>query len=375
METQSRSARTTGRIGREMKRTAKTNSKGGGGFGDRWIPPKSGELLTPVILFPGQYSMEVQKDDKGGTERIIRPYSIIHEHYSKKANKFIRCTAGLAFNQSDDGDDWTIVPGTKNCVGCHEYFENGGKQSGISLRKVHIFNGILLAHFHWIEKKSAKGTKYKEAVQCTGKRCKLCSNGVERSFGRRIYWPLGPSFVEHLSDFDTITLAKECKCGGTIDTIAFECPACQEPFRDFEDEPVETEKEMEELRSGLFHCHSEECDYYGFMDEVPDCDSCNRADPLKLWDVVVEVYRSGEGPTSKLAFSRHKYYSPDKKKKVASLMKPIDVDQVYPLINLNAQAKRLGKDNPFGSSGSNNSDNGESEATESVPGSTAWDNM
>lgn len=370
METNSSSR--TGRIGREMKRTAKNpNRGGGGGYGDRWKPPESGKQLTPMILFPGQYSMRARKES-GEMEQIVRPYAVLHEHYSKPGKAYARCVAGLALQDHGDGN-WVITPGEKNCVGCHEYQK--GKESGVSLRKIHIFNGVLLANFHWIEKTSKRGTKYKEAAQCAGRRCKMCDQGVERSFGRRIYWPLGPSFVEQLGDFDAITLARECQCGGTIEPIAFECPDCKTPFRDLEDDPVRSEEELEELRDNVYGCS--ECSHRGLMDEVPECSDCREARSVKLWDVVMEVYRSGTGPTSSLQFSRHKFYPPERRAAISDLMKPIDVESVYPILNLNAQAKRLGKSNPFDSAGPGAGGNGtsEPEVDEPVPGSSAWDNL
>lgn len=364
-----------GRVGNHLKHTAKQPQRGGGGggFGDRWTPPESGQALVPILLFPGTYSMAV-KLPEGGAEKVKLPYAIVVEHYSKKSNSFARCIAGLKYEQ-DAEEDLIIVPGDKPCVGCYEYAK--GKQTGVSQRKLHVFNGILLADFHWVEQTSRRGTKYKEPVQCTGKRCKLCKQGSEKSFGRRVFWPLGPSFVDMLGDFDMITLARECKCGGTIEPIAFECPECKMPFRDLEDDPVHNEEELMQLRMGIFNCQTDGCGYRGFMDEVPECSDCRTAQPLKLWDVAMEVYRSGEGAQSSLQISRYKYYSPEKRAAIAELMKPIDPNNVYPILNLDAQAKRLGKDNPFNgtSNGAGSDEDRPYAQEEEVHGSAAWDNL
>lgn len=371
MET--RSSNGGGRVGSHLKRTSKSPRRGGGsGFGDRWTPPESGQAITPIILFPGAYSINIAHDG-GEIEKVRLPYSIVVEHYSKKSNKFARCIAGMKYEEDAEGD-LIIVPGDGDCVGCLEY--SRGKQSGVSSRKLHVFNGVLLANFHWVEKTSQRGTKYKEAVQCTGRRCKLCDQGIEKTFGRRVYWPLGPSFVDMLGDFDTITLARECRCGGTIEPIGFECPACRMPYRDLERDPIDNEEQLHQLRIGTFSCKTEGCGYRGFMDEVPECSDCSTATPLKLWDVVIEVYRSGEGPTSALQISRYKYYSPEKRAAISDLMKPINPNDVYPILNLDSQAKRLGKDNSFSGSGrSSNNEDDEPVVREAVHGSEAWDNV
>lgn len=324
-----------------MRRTVKnkkTGGMGGGSFSDRYAPQKGAAgRITPIVLFKAQYAIPVTLEDGKGNRKLELPYGIVLRHYHKPSNKFCRCSAGLADVRNSDGDV-VVGEGKKPCLGCNE--SSKGKETGMAwAKKLHVFNGILMADFHLVDsdrKNDRTGEYYKDPIQCEGRACKYCDQKIEKRFGRRVYWPVGPSFTEQLTDFVDYTLATNCKCGGTITVPAYECPECGECFRDLESEPANDE-ELEELRLEMHKCGS--CGATRYMQAVHECDSCNKAQPLKLWDVQMELYRSGEGTTTSLQVRRFKAVTPDEWKKIEPIMNQVDLDKVFPNLGIKEQAK------------------------------------
>jgi hypothetical protein len=88
------------------------------------------------------------------------------------------------------------------------------------------------------------------------------------------------------------------------------------------------------------------------MVELPKCDTCKKPTPLSLWDVELEVYKSGEGTQSVVMLAGFEPLSVKRKAQLKDLMaKPYDWDKVYKPLKLEEQAKIHGVQNPFGSGG------------------------
>lgn len=326
------------RMMRNTVRNKKTGGTGGGSFSDRYTPQKGATgRITPIILFKANYVTPIALEDGNGSRKFEAPYGIVLRHYHKPSNRFCRCTAGIADVRDSDGNVVMDI-GNKPCLGCYE--ARRGKEYGMAwAKKLHVFNAVLLADFHLVDsdrKNDRTGAFYKDPVQCEGKGCKFCDKGIEKRFGRRVYWPIGPNFTEQLTDFVDFTLATSCKCGGTITNPAYECPKCGECFRDLESEPASTE-ELEELRLDMHKCKS--CGFEGYMQPVNECDECDKAQPLKLWDVKMELYRSGEGTTTSLQVRRHKPITEEELEKIKGLMVPVDINKVFPILAIKEQSK------------------------------------
>lgn len=326
---------------RQMRSTIKNPkfaSKGGGSFNDRYTPQNgaAGKII-PIVFFKGEYSMPVTLEDGKGSRKLKRPYGIVLRHYHRSSNRYGRCSAGLADVRDRDGNV-VLGAGKKPCLACHE--SSKGKDSGMQwANKLHVFNAVLLADFHMVasdRKNDKTGEFYKDPVQCEGRACKYCRDGVEKRFGRRVYWALGQSYSAQLMDFVDYTLALNCKCGGTITTPAYECPKCKACFHDLEANPL-SEEDLEELRLDPHKCKA--CGYEGLMDAVYECDSCKTAKPLSLWDVALELYVSGEGKTTSIQVRRFKILQAEDWKKIEPVMTQVDLDRVFPNLSLTEQSK------------------------------------
>lgn len=323
---------------RNTVKNKKYSGGGGGSFSDRFTPQKGATgKITPIVLFKANYVTPVAMEDGQGSRKFEAPYGIILRHYHKPSNKFGRCSAGLADVRESDGSVIMDV-GKKPCLACFE--ASKGKETGMAwAKKLHVFNAIVMGNFHLVDsdrKNERTGNYYKDPQPCEGRACKYCDKGIEKQFGRRVYWPIGPSFTEQLTDWVDFTLAANCKCGGTISTPAYECPKCGECFRDLEQAPASNE-EMEELRLEMHKCKA--CGFTGFMQAVHECDQCSKPQPLKLWDVKMELYRSGDGATTSLQVRRFTTVTDDEWKKIDPLMKPVDLNKVFPLLSIKDQAK------------------------------------
>jgi hypothetical protein len=372
--------RTANDVTRMMRRTVKnkkTGGTGGGGsFSDRYTPQKGAAgKITPIALFRAEYAIPVTLEDGQGSRKLELPYGIVLRHYHKPSNRFCRCSAGLVDVRNSDGDV-VVGEGKKPCLGCNESAK--GKETGMAWsKKLHVFNGILMADFHLVNsnrKNDRTGEYYKDPVQCEGRICKYCDLGTEKKFGRRVFWPVGKSFTEQLSDFVDFNLATNCNCGGVITIPAYECPNCGVCFRDLEAEPADKE-ELEELCLEMHKCRS--CGETNYMDAVHECDACNKAQPLKLWDVKMELFRSGEGTATSLQFRRFKAVTPDEWKKVAPIMNQIDLDKVFPHVSIKEQANIYKlkippelRDYVVDEESNRGKDNGEGSPRS---GSSAWD--
>lgn len=105
----------------------------------------------------------------------------------------------------------------------------------------------VLETFHVVKTKRKKNDKEYEDTKyelCTADpsnpqaRCEHCDNGVETTFGRRVYFKVWPrqrtELITSLEKYGTMCSA----CGeGQVATTAYLCPNCEEPFITAEDEP------------------------------------------------------------------------------------------------------------------------------------------
>ena len=334
-----------------MKGSARNRRRGGGGrFGDRWVPPKAGEPLVPIALFRGKYRVEMTDVENDAPITQEMPYGIVCQHYSKPANKFLTCTAGLGL-YLDNGEE-IIDTGDGACVAC-VYADENGKDGGVSYaRKLHVVNGVLLGDFHTVEseKINPKTKKpYTNTVPCKGRRCPHCRSNKPKHFGRRVYWAIGTSFVEQLADFDLVDLATQCECGGVLEPVGFTCPHCRDIYVDLESEEC-TDEEIQDYREKTVECGN--CQEIDYASESQACSECAEPKSLSMWNVSVEVYRSGEGVNTSLQFKNPKLLSAEMKEEIKDLMDPVDLLQVYPKISHEEQAKLFNIPNPFNKRGS-----------------------
>lgn len=316
--------------------------KGGGGFSDRFTPPKGEEDPASIVLFPGDYKIELKTPKRGDTVTMEREYYVVYEHFYATKMRGVTCSAGLALEK--DGDNYLVVPGNDDCVPCFHIEEN---DAGISRRRLCVFNGVLLGYFHLVDsdRTDNDGKPYKEWKPCRGKRCKHCNNGIEKTYGRRVYWPLGSRFVDQLLAHEAKVLSKHCKCGGELEPIGFQCADCGEILLDLDEDPLDHE-EIAAYRSKPAKCPN--CGLRDIPEEVPECDSCNKPTPLTMWDVSMDVIRSGEGTDTNLMVTGWKPLDDKLLKRIEERMKPFDfAGRIYKKPEPAFQAKLLSLPNPF----------------------------
>lgn len=335
-------------VANSMRKTTHRKRGGGGGFGDRWFPPKTSEGDRPVgiVLFPGDYKIPVALGKKGEMDEMELQYYLTFEHYYAAKKRGATCSAGLRV--LPDGDDFEITFGDNDCPACYHIEDGAG---GINRRLMHVFNAVLLGHFHLVDSDRAddEGKPYKDWVNCEGKRCKYCSSGSDRIYGRRVYWPMGSRFVNTLMTQTQTVLSSHCKCGGEIEPIGFQCPECSEVFRDLEEDPADDE-ELKVLRTKKVRCPN--CKVVDIPEEVPECDSCKKATPLTMWDVQYKLARQGEGTDTTLMISEWKPLTDKLLAKIERHMKPYDfAGHLYKPPTPAHQASRLGVPNPFSEKG------------------------
>lgn len=341
-------------LGRQLAKTSKSAPGGGGGgfFGDRLVLPCVDEDPLEILIFPGEYETIIQAPNKKLIKEVY-DYALIYEHFHAGKRTGTTCSAGLQLMKDRDGD-WVVTTGKKPCVPCY-HIGDGAK--GISRRKLHVFNVIVLDHFHQVdsEKTDKENKPYKEWVSCEGRRCKYCKKDVKRVFGRHMYWPIGSGYIGNLLGYEANIFAKHCACGGKLEPVAFQCSneECEDIVRDLEDEPA-SKKELADLRTSSFRCP--ECGEMDLLQEIPECDSCNKPTPIGLYDVVMQVSSSmttkdkkrKDFVKSNLLIPQWRRATDKDRRKVEELMKPFDFyGRMYKPASLEDQASKLDVVNPY----------------------------
>jgi hypothetical protein len=330
----------------DARRTARVNQRGGGGgFSDRFDPPQIDEGAEPasIVLFPGNYAMDVKVGKKGELDKLEREYFLTFEHFFATKQRGGTCRAGLKLERVGDGAE--LVVGDDDCPACY-LIDKEGVES-INRRLLHVFNAVLLGHFHIIDsdRMDKENKPYKEYVPCDGKRCKHCSNGAEKTYGRRVYWQLGKRGVNTLMSHADSTLSRHCKCGGKLEPVGFECPECHEILIDLAEDGLSA-KELQGYRTREQKCPN--CGAKDLPVEVPECDSCKDAKPLTIWDVQLEVGKQGKKTESNIMITGWSPLTEKTLAKIEKKLRPYEFDKMlFKKPTCEQLAKKMGIPNPF----------------------------
>jgi len=335
-------------FGRRMnKKLADNKSRSGGKpmigfrFNARFKPPTGESAL--IRLIPGNYPTF-----EGGRA----PYFEYVEHYSDRCKRTFICNRH--YKLVDDK-----LKGVGNCVSCYER-DNGAKD--VSFRPLY---GLLLIHLDFFylipaADKDGKALIYQQDSKWhkTGDPIMnrvLCSDaeeddpkvrraGYEKVFGKLEHWSMGSQHMVALTA-KTADLEKECTCGGKIDIPLWTCAGCDHDVIDVQSDPeLWTPKKVREVTGGPHEC--KKCDTNDFLNPNYDCSDCNDPDPLRLWDVDLEVRREGEGTKSMLIIGRHHAQKIDER--VKDLIPTRDIlHRVFVGDSHQYQSKNLRVKNPF----------------------------
>lgn len=322
--------------------------KGGGFFSEKWSPPRTyddeetGKKIIqpsePIAFIRGDHRIKARTRD-GERVEFDYPFWIYYDHYNASKGvkrRSVTCSGGLIIDLNDNGIP-EFEAGDDPCIPCYYIKEEGagGSDGWLSHRKTIVFTCVVLKWFH--TKKVDKKTEFKE---CTGRRCKLCEKGIQKQFGRRVFWPMGPIWAEYILEKNNL-LQNSCGCGGEVEYLGFTCPECSNIIRDFEfDEPQDGE--IEQYRENDITCPK--CNETIRAHAELDCSECGDPKSIDLWSVVMKPRRIGEKYTPDLESWR-----PMKENEAAAVAeyKPIDFSKFLSPAGLDDQAKWYGLKNPF----------------------------
>lgn len=319
-----------------------------GTWKDRWVPPQQSTTSVPeqILLFKGDYHQVYGTPE--GDKEVTKEYYVYYSHFSAHANKGrgsgTQCAAGLFLVPNEDGD-LVSIPGDGECVPC--YNMNEGIPS-VRVSRNFAFNAIRPGYFHKVPGPNINPrTKkpYMEWVRCQGKNCKHCKALVKKEYGLRVYWPMGIRFAEQLMAYEETKLSMVCKCGDALHIEGFTCSKCEECVVDLESDPMDDEQIT------AFRSQERACPYCGHVDlyvAQRSCETCGSAEGLTLWDVILEVTRTGDGTDSSLMILGFTALDEDTKSKLEEKMKPFDFENGPLRIESHeAVSKRLQLENPY----------------------------
>jgi hypothetical protein len=288
------------------------------------------------------------------------------EHYNATAKRGITCSSQWAVNASGKVER---VGG--NCVGCHMKFDQGSKAVNCTSRFAFLF--LHLDDYYLVPARDEEGNvrtyakdgdnhkqgdviynrMSEEDIKYYGERkdkelLKEFKRGdFEQVYGALRYWSMGSQFRATLIHYAK-KLEKQCSCGGSIYTPIWECAACSrtvyDEYKDGELKP----KEIAYYQSNKFECPF--CGEFDFLVEVKECDKCQNPESLELWQVVLEVEKTGENTDSKLHVLGHTLAEDELDDELLKLI-PEDeriLERVFLPLSVDEQIKVFGlKSNPF----------------------------
>lgn len=311
---------------------------------NRFKPPKND--ATWIRLVPGDYA---------GFDGSQQPFFEYIEHFNATVNRGTICSK--VWRESADGE----VSGDGKCIPCREI--DDGDSKNISWRRMAAF---LLLHLDWYylipatdengnELKYKRDSKFhkegdtifnrvheSDAIKEFGRaRVKR----YDKVYGNLMHWSMGTNHLLVLSA-KIDDLESECKCGGSLETLLWECSHCGHEIFDLtEDGNCEYgRQELNQITARPYRCPS--CDRVDMLEPIRDCDTCKNPKPLQLWDVDILVGREGEGAQSQLIVRRHKNIDVDER--CADLLPDRDIlHRVFAGDSLEYQSKVMKIANPF----------------------------
>lgn len=314
-------------------------------FGNRFKPPQSdGEWIR---LIPGKYE---------GFDGGLVPFYEYIEHFNATVRRGTICSR--AWKELPNGE----LEGSGKCIPCLE-LENGA--TNYSFRRL---AGFLLLHLDWYylipaTDKSGNPLRYTkdtkshkagdvilehvhepEAIAKLG-RVQLRKGGYERVFGNLMHWGIGTNHLLVLSA-KMMDLENECRCGGMLETLLWECPNCgAEVFDLTSGESDYTKKDINQMVIRPVKCSG--CGASVMLDPVKECDQCKDPQPLTIWDVDLFVGREGEGTQTQLIIRKHAHRDIDARAAKLIPENTSFLERVYAGTTIEQQAKVLKVRNPF----------------------------
>lgn len=328
----------------------KPKKTSGGFFSEKWQPPhqhtdsegvEHNPSPEPIVLIQGNYPIEAVANIDGKDQEIAfeYPFWLHYEHYnaSKGAKRrYVTCSSGLRVQLDDNGNP-EFTTGDDPCIPCHYIREEGaGGQDGyLSHSRKISFTAVVLKWFHQVQ--DGKFTKYEV---CEGRNCPLCDQGVNRQFGRRVFWSMGPIWAETIMSKNA-SLLRSCACNGELEYLGFICPQCKHIMRNFDEEP-EVAGEVEMYRSGTVTCPH--CEEEVIAESEVACDECDTPRLVDLWSIMFKPIRIGDKYTPSIDSWRA---LKPKELELVRTIEPVEFQKFLKPTPLKDQAAGFGLKNPF----------------------------
>lgn len=269
-----------------------------------------------VRLINGNYTQQVWNAHTGELTEDTLPYIEIKQHWDPKGYRSHLCSSGV--NEFDP----------QPCVGCT--IQDG--RFSVS----RVFTVIHLANYHktpFVKNGEIVRKKGGEVVmidrECEGNNCKMCAAGDEKFFGKRSHMKLG---LQHFGQLvaKVADLNQRCKCGGGIVESQFMCPHCNSILIDMGDPKCTmTDREVYNARENGIHCAK--CGYTVDLIPLPSCDSCEKPQPVTIFDVNTFVRKIDSGNANdKRAILDVKFSEPcDLPKEYEGPVEPMDLQAIF----------------------------------------------
>lgn len=356
-----------------LRRVGKVGKGSGGGFTPPQldfrrilkIPKSRVGKGRPYLIIKGSYPAYVDIDGNYIENPEDRP---LVEAYTVKMHRrrAVLPNGKSIFKEEACSRGWD-PDNPQPCGACEENKQilesNPNEKKIYDPSMTYYFSAIDLGYWHKspvISKKTGEQIKHNSGdlqgqpmftwTECSGKKCELCKQGVERVFGRRGIIRVGQGHLSNIIQIEQ-DLKSRCSCGGELEVVAVKCSKCGTEY----DINIETDEDLEELLFNPLNC--KECGYSELPVEIFECTDCDKPRPVNLYKHVVWLRKTGEGTDSKIDLGGHmtvKEFAekflpgPDEggyssiKELVKDLYVPIDFEKIFKPRDLETQIKYLG---------------------------------
>lgn len=309
---------------------------GGNRFSNIFRP--SLEEYTLVRLVPGMFEVPIGYKD-GTISPMTLEYFPFIEHYHATLKKSSVCSGGpLHFTRTK----------REPCVGCDKYWGErptevdpgtGKKKKGpMSKRDMVVFTVVHLTPHHKTASVDREGKvrmneetnePYYDWVECAGRVCPMCKEGLEKKPAMRKHWPMGTSHFSLLMGEFADQIAGSCGgCGGrdTIATNAWICNKCGEAIVDMSETSLPDE-EIKKISSEKIRCGH--CGNTDYLEEVISCTDCSDAHRATIYDADISVKRASTGTGDQTVLMMNKFFVRPLEEMYKEYAQPFDLPKIY----------------------------------------------
>jgi hypothetical protein len=293
-----------------------------------------------VRLIPGEYT------HNNGT---VHPVHEIFQHFNATVRKFQLCSAKWLTDASDPSR-LERDPNSR-CVGCH-LIDTGSKNVRMDRKfpvTVFICDDFHLDPNGWDNKPlgfADDGAQKFRKTLCTGEGCEGCQKGLDKDWGRRMYWEVPRTYLQAMIAYQDEAADICANCGsepgvdgeeGGLTLISLCCPGCGGQIK-FDDD-----SQAKALIRGDVKCPS--CEKIVAPDEILHCAGCNDPRRPKIFDMDLWIRTTPTSPPT-LLITKAKVMEPSSKIP-QHLLKPYDLPDMLRPPPIEVQCKIHKVANPW----------------------------